>query len=78
MFRLKRVFAIVLLLLVVSVGTPQVFAGDGPTETPGITVAGPTETPGIAGPTETPGQAGPTETPGLIDNIIYFLSTLIP
>ncbi len=79
MFRLKRVVAIVLLLLVVSVGTPQVFA-DGPTETPGTPEIC-TNAPEVAcptGPTETPGYAGPTETPGLVDQIILLISTLIP
>lgn len=69
MFKLKRIVVIVLLLLVVGLGTPQVFA-DGPTETPGIT---------SGGPTETPGCTGPTETPGIIENIlVYLVSTLIP
>jgi hypothetical protein len=86
MHRMKRFVTLVLLLLVVGLGTPQVFA-EGPTETPGITahnptqtpgVTGPTETPGQAGPTETPGEPGPTETPGIIAGLIYFVSTLIP
>ena len=71
MFRLKRVVAIVLLVVAIGVGAPQVFAEDGPTETPGIPVVN-------CGPTETPGNAGPTETPGIVENIIYLLSTLIP
>lgn len=80
MFRLKRVVAIALLVVAIGMGAPQVFANDGPTETPGIPVmnSGPTETPGIVGPTETPGHTGPTETPGIVNDIIYFLSTLIP
>jgi hypothetical protein len=80
MFRLKRVVAIVLLVVAIGVGAPQVFAEDGPTETPGtpVVLSGPTETPGITGPTETPGQSGPTETPGIVNDIIYLLATLIP
>lgn len=79
MFRLKRVVSIVLLLLVIGVGTPQVFA-DGPTETPGgpeICTSAP-EYQCPTGPTETPGYAGPTETPGFVDQIIFLFSTLIP
>lgn len=86
MQRMKRIVAIVLLLLVVGLGTPQVFA-EGPTETPGITVqsptetpdlAGPTEIPGLTGPTEMPGGPGPTETPGIVAGLINLVLTLIP
>jgi hypothetical protein len=75
MFRVKRIVAIVLLLVVIGMGAPQVFA-EGPSETPGVT--GPSETPGHTGPSETPGYNGPSETPGLVNDIILFLSTLIP
>lgn len=78
MRRLKRIVAVVLLLLVVGLNTPQVFA-EGPSETPGITSGGPSETPGLTGPSETPGLAGPSETPGIIDAIVsYLVSNLIP
>ena len=78
MLRLKRIVAIVLLLLVIGMGTPQVFAGDGPSETPGMTNPGPSETPGLNGPSETPGYNGPSETPGIVDDIITLISSLIP
>ncbi|HEX8000685.1 MAG TPA: hypothetical protein VF528_20055 [Pyrinomonadaceae bacterium] len=79
MFRLRRVVATVLLLLVIGAGAPRVFA-QGPTETPGTPeiCANTPEAPCPTGPTETPGFAGPTETPGLVDNIIYLIVTLIP
>ena len=79
MYRMKRIVAIVLLLLVFSAGTPQVFA-EGPTETPGQTAifTGPTETPGQAGTTQTSDADGPTETPGIFESmIIYVVTTLI-
>lgn len=70
MFRLKRIVGILLLLLVVGLGTPHVYADDGPTETPGKA---------SVGPTETPGRTGPTETPGIVEGIIvYLVSTLLP
>lgn len=78
MLKLKRIVAVVLLLLVVGLNTPQVFA-DGPSEIPGITSGGPSETPGLTGPSETPGLAGPSATSGFFDTIIsYLVSTLIP
>lgn len=78
MLKLKRIVAVILLVLVVGLSTPQVFA-DGPSETPGITSGGPSETPGLTGPSETPGLAGPSETPGIFDTIIgYLVSNLIP
>ena len=80
MYRMKRIVAIALLLLMVGVGTPQVFA-EGPTETPGYTsqtLSGPTETPGLTGTTKTSEDEGPTETPGYFDSIlIYIVSSLI-
>ena len=75
MFRLKRVVAIVLLLLVIGVGTPQVFAEDGPTEIPGKALCSPTET---TGATEVPGDTGSAELPDIINGIVYLISTLIP
>ncbi len=80
MYRMKRIVAIVLLLLVVGAGAPQVFA-DGPTETPGYiaTYTGPTETPGQAGTTQTTDTEGPTETPGIFESLLtYLVTTLIP
>lgn len=78
MYRMKRVVAIVLLLLVVGIGTPHVSANEGPTETPGYTSTqkGPTETPGFSSPAE---EEGPTETPGYFEGILISLfSSLIP
>jgi hypothetical protein len=67
MHRMKRIVATLLLLVVIGLGTPQVFAGDGPSETPTVGVKITTE---ISDPTG--------ETPSVVASIIYFLSTLIP
>jgi hypothetical protein len=66
-YRIKRIVALALLLLVIGAGTPQVFADDGPTETPGNPVPGPT-------PPQIP---GPTETPGIINGLIIFIVSTI-
>jgi len=66
MYRMKRIVATVLLLLVMVMGTPQVFADD----------AGATS---VVKPTETPGIATSGDPLGLIDQIvIYIVSDLIP
>jgi hypothetical protein len=66
MYRMKRIVATVLLLLVMGLGTPQVFA-DG---------AGATS---VVKPTEMPGVATPVDPLGMIDQIvIYIVSDLIP
>jgi hypothetical protein len=65
---MKRITATVLLLLVVGLGTPQVFADD----------AGGGGT-SVTKPTETPGGATPIDPLGTIDGIIIFIaSNLIP
>lgn len=66
MYRMKKIVAIVLLLLVVSLGAPQAFASDD----------GPSETPGIVASTNT--SDGPSETPGFFETVFNLLSTLIP
>jgi hypothetical protein len=81
MYRMKRIVAIVLLLLMVGAGAPQVFANSGPTETPGYAtpLSGPTETPGLTGTTRTSETEGPTETPGYFELMLtYLVTTLIP
>lgn len=70
MYRIKRIVAVVLLLLVVGLGTTRVFAEESPTETPAAAQQG---------PSVTPTNAAPTETPAMFDSIIiYLVSTLIP
>lgn len=70
MFKIKRIVAIVLLLVVVGLGTVPAFAADGPSEMPGLAVVGPSEMPGLT---------GPSETPGIFDAIfIFVVSNLIP
>jgi hypothetical protein len=64
---MKRIVATLLLLVVIGIGTPQVFAEDGPSETPTV---------GVKITTEITDPAG--ENPGIVANIVYFLSTLIP
>lgn len=70
MVRMKRIVATMLLLLVVCLGTPQVFA-DGPTETPAATNNGPITT-------QPPTVDGPTETPAMIEALIILVTDLIP
>ena len=47
MRRVKRFFAVVLLAVVASLGTPAALAVDGVAESPGITSGGVAESPGI-------------------------------
>jgi len=61
MKRIKRLLGITLLALVASLGTPQAFANDGITETPGITVVV---------------SEGPTETPGIVATILGYLASI--
>jgi hypothetical protein len=68
MFKVKRIVAIVLLLLVIGMGTPQVFA-EGPSELPGVT---------NSGPSELPGHNGPSELPGIVNDIINLVASFIP
>lgn len=80
MYRMKRIVTIALLVLVVSVGTPQVFA-QGATETPGYTqkLTGPSETPGLTATAQSTNGEGPSETPGFFDSLfIYLVTNLIP
>lgn len=70
MYSIKRIVAVVLLLVVVGLGTPRVFADDGPTETPT------TGTQIIS--TDGSDDTGPTETPTLGTSIITYLISLIP
>jgi hypothetical protein len=60
MLRLKKLVAIMMLVLVTSLGAPQAFAGD--ISTPGIT--GEMSTPGLNGDIAAPGAAGDILTPG--------------
>lgn len=65
MYRMKRIVANVLLLLVMGLGTPQVFADAGATS--------------VVKPTEMPGYTTPADPLGTIDEIvIYIVSNLIP
>lgn len=70
--RIKRLVAIGLMVLVLGVGAPSVFA-EGPQETPG------SGTERTEGPQETPGQIdGPQETPGeIVLNVIITLATTV-
>ncbi|HEY0404942.1 MAG TPA: hypothetical protein VGC89_04400 [Pyrinomonadaceae bacterium] len=65
---MKRIVATVLLLLVMGLGTPQVFADD-PLNATGVTPK----------PTELPGSAAPGDSQGTIDDLlIYIVSSVIP
>lgn len=78
MNRMKRLIAVMLLAAVASFGAPAAYAGDGPTEVPGIASSGPT-----SGPTEVPGivaggsTEGPTEVPGITTMVTLYLSILL-
>ncbi|HYE64058.1 MAG TPA: hypothetical protein VD966_00665 [Pyrinomonadaceae bacterium] len=64
---MKKVMAIMLLAVVMSLGGANAFA-DGPTEIPGVTAAGPTEIPGI-----TSGADEDTDTAAAF---IFYLATI--
>ncbi|HVG32109.1 MAG TPA: hypothetical protein VM911_03485 [Pyrinomonadaceae bacterium] len=78
MRRLKTLAAIIMLAMVMSLSTPQAFAGfmstgvaasDGTAESPGYT-DGSAESPGIAGDMQTPSASGEMSTPGFSDGWI--------
>jgi len=70
MYRMKRIVATLLLLLVMGLGTPQVFAQG---------TVKPTETPGVAVTIQPPGDTPTNNVSDVIDEVvIYLLSTLIP
>jgi hypothetical protein len=64
---MKKLIAVVLMVLVLGVGAPVVWA-DGIQETPGVT--GIQETPGVTGIQETPGSI-------MLDVIVTLATTLV-
>ena len=66
MNRVKKLIAITVLTIVVSLGAPQAFAG--PTEIPTVNATGPTEIP-------TESSTGPTEIPTLTGDVIFYFAT---
>lgn len=74
MGRMKKVFAITLLILVVGLGAPATFA-DGNAESPGVTSSTSTTTPD--GNAESPGITGSAESPGVVETVLIYLSPVI-
>jgi hypothetical protein len=71
MERVRKLFAIALMVFVLGVGAPAVLA-DGPSETPGNSVTGTTPD------KPDPGAHGTSETPGrIVIDIITLLTNLI-
>ncbi len=76
---MKRILAITIMAMVLGLGTPMAFAGDGTAESPGITTQQTSDeqvyvTDGTA---ESPGYMGTAESPGLLATLIDYLYAIV-
>jgi hypothetical protein len=75
---MKKILAITIMAMVLGLGTPAAFAGDGTAESPGITSQQTTDQPVYTdGTAESPGYTGTAESPGFLATVSFYLDVLV-